>query len=155
MFLFEKRGERELIDDIDKIENEILTYSDPCFTCNVPDEAIHPNQLNIDQIRKLIPHTKGEHEPSSKGVYLCNGHCRWVLHGCWQSGLICLNCGYVECTSCAEDFFNELEEKVLPHTEGYGIANYCRNCGVHRSQVDLEPHKQYWIIDQILGQDDI
>ena len=85
-----------------------------------------PHTLDLEQIRKRIPHTAGEHPPNDKGELLCNGHCKWKK--CSHVYFQCENCGYIECECCLELFFLELEGKVFGELMTGG--NYfCRNCG--------------------------
>lgn len=119
--------------------------------CNEPGHqgVKHPLELNMEYLREKIPHTKGEHPANKQGYFLCNGHCSWDK--CGNEIYFCLECGYAECGGCAEDFFNDLED-LAPEWEGYGIANYCRGCGSHTSQVEIY-HKLKWLKKQIYGEE--
>ena len=125
---------------------------DVCRTCNGPD---HPKELNLKLVREKIPHTLGDHRPNLKEVLLCNGHCGWGCGECNSPDWLCLNCGYVECHGCAEDFFMDIEEKLMPELEGHGTANYCRCCGKHETYVELDPINQQWLCKQIGIMDEV
>lgn len=57
-------------------------------------------------------------------VQLCGGWCSW--NDCNQAKWICLNCGYVECERCSEDY----EELIsTDEQEGWGLT-FCRKCGL-------------------------
>ena len=120
--------------------------------CNEHRGAKHPLELNMEYLRKKIPHTKGENPPNKQGLYLCYGNCSWSDGNCDGVYLFCLECGYAECHGCAEDFCYALED-LAPEWEGHGIAQYCRGCGSHTSQVEVY-HKLKWLLKQIYGDDD-
>ena len=92
-----------------------------------------PEFLDLDEIRKIIPHTIGEHPPNENGDLLCNGHCNW--NTCNVGNWICKNCDYIECNCCAEDFEEALFDWFdFDFDNGEGDC-YCRNCG-HKNTID-------------------
>ena len=109
----------------------------------------HPAKLDIKYVRKHIPHKQGKESANEKGIFLCFGHCNWYRNPneCTLDAFICIVCGYVQCWGCTEDFNGELEQ-LYPEWAGYGIANYCRNCGSHNSEV--ETIGNYWLMSQYL-----
>lgn len=108
----------------------------------------HPIKLDLEFIRKHIPHIKGKNRPNNRGFLLCFGNCSWNRGDCSGASLFCLNCGYTECWGCAEDFCNSLEE-LYSEWEGHGISNYCRGCGKHGEDTIVEIYNQEWLEKQI------
>lgn len=74
---------------------------------------------------ELFPHKRGG-EPSKKGHLLCYGNCN--IDKCKVAKSICLNCGYLECWFCGEDWASIIDELLIPlNMDGNGIYA-CRNC---------------------------
>lgn len=101
----------------------------------------HLMKLDMEKVRKAIPHTKGKHPPY-QGKLLCNGHCKWDK---CNAEMMCTACEYVECWGCAEDFQYDMEEKLHPEYDGYAY-NYCRNCGYHDKMKEISGKEEYFKI---------
>ena len=102
----------------------------------------HPTKLDLELIRKHIPHTTGQHLQGDKKYHGCNGHCEDCA-----PNFICLNCGYAECWGCAEAFGEALED-LYPEWDGHGISTYCRGCGSHGDTI-VEIFDQVWLMKQL------